>query len=165
VSYIQVFEGGPFAGVENLLDVRRSRFDRGRPRDIVVVSDAQLLEAALAWTVPYDIAQAPMLIIELGRLQHKNEIAPGVLWEVVAGRVGTLPTVLLLHKSPRLAWRASRDAKMLSLLENGVEGYEGATIEPYVGTSHIALVKLRDYMPRIQGDPFDPTQDYDDEYS
>jgi hypothetical protein len=129
---VRILHGGPFGGLE--ID-----------EDTIVVSDAQLLKFAIEWCVPRSVHTAKLAVIEVGRLQSKNEIAPGVLWELLQSRGVELqlPSVLLVHDDPRLKWRASRDSRVDALLDS-----LGTVVEKYRGQGHVQLTDVDLFAPR-----------------
>ncbi len=144
---LRIVEGGPFGTL---------RFPNGS----IVVSDEGLLELEInLGYMPLDIQLAPFLVVELGRLQTKNTIAAPVLQQVVMRRYEDgLPTVLLLHTSPRYGWRASYSEELGALLES-----YGTPVEEFQGNGQVGLTQL-DQLRRLYAPVEDDIANDDIEY-
>lgn len=109
------------------------------------MSDASLLKLVIDPTqngvVPPSIRHAGFLVVELGRLQSKNEIASGLVAEMLMARSWAgLPTILLLHTDPRFRWKASRSDYLETVLES-----LDTEVEEFNGCGAVTLTDLRDY--------------------
>ena len=128
---IYVLQGGPFGGLR-------------LPEGSLVVSDTQI--AKQFRTLGYngcELQTAKILVVELGRLQSPDKSAAGALYELVQSRHSSRkPTVFLLHRDHKYAWRHSRSDELVALMEA-----LDATTEDWKGKGHIKLDELQGYAP------------------